>query len=42
MFHIMQEKKVLPKFVKYLDVIYVFWRASDCAINMTKANFNLE
>lgn len=34
--------KVLPKFVRYIDVIYVFWRASECAIMMTKENFNLE
>ena len=35
-------KKVLPKFMRYIDVVYVFWRASDCAINMTKANLSLE
>ena len=35
-------KKVLPKFVRYIDVIYVFWRASQCAIMMTKENINLE
>ena len=35
-------KKVLPKFMRYIDVVHVFWCASECAIMMTKENFNLK